>query len=177
VLYGQEVLGTTPTEFAILGTGGAVGGVLGGWTASNVVARIGTGPSLALTLVGGGVCSFAIGLMSAWPPVWLLFAAMVFVGTLWNVITVSFRQSVIPDELLGRVNSVYRFFGWGMMPIGAALGGLIVVVVDSFASREAALRVPWLVAGACTLLMFAVAGPRLTTARFAAARAAAAIDR
>jgi MFS family permease len=173
VLYGQEVLGTTPTEFAILGTGGAVGGVLGGWTASNVVARIGTGPSLALTLVGGGICSFAIGLMSAWPSVWLLFAAMVFVGTLWNVITVSFRQSVIPDSLLGRVNSVYRFFGWGMMPIGAALGGLVVVVVDSFASREVALRVPWLIAGACTVLMFAVAGPRLTSARFAAARAAA----
>ena len=32
---------------------------------------------------------------------------------LWNVITVSLRQAIIPDHLLGRVNSVYRFFGWG----------------------------------------------------------------
>ena len=138
VLFGQEVLDTSPTEFAMLGTGGAVGGIVGGWTASGVARRIGAGPSLMLTLVGGGLCSLLIGLMSWWPWVWLLMVAFMFVGTLWNVITVSFRQSVIPDHLLGRVNSVYRFFGWGMMPIGAALGGLIVVIVDQFA-----------VAGAC----------------------------
>ncbi len=34
VLFGQEVLDTSPTEFAMLGTGGAVGGIVGGWTAS-----------------------------------------------------------------------------------------------------------------------------------------------
>ena len=69
--------------------------------------------------------------MSWWPTVWLLLAAFMFVGTLWNVITVSFRQSVIPDHLLGRVNSVYRFFGWGMMPIGAALGlgGIVAIAL------------------------------------------------
>ncbi len=176
VLYGQEVLDTSPTEFAILGTGGAVGGIVGGWTASGVAKRIGAGPSLMLTLVGGGLCSLLIGLTSWWPWVWLLMVAFMFVGTLWNVITVSFRQSVIPDHLLGRVNSVYRFFGWGMMPIGAALGGLIVVIVDQFASRDLALRMPWLVAGVLSLLLFVVAGPRLTTAKFAAARAAAARD-
>lgn len=173
VLYGQEVLGTSPTEFAILGTGAAVGGIIGGWTASSVAKRIGTGPSLMLTFVGGGVLSILIGLMTWWPTVWLLMAGFMFVGTLWNVITVSFRQSVIPDDLLGRVNSVYRFFGWGMMPVGAALGGLIVVGVDQVASREIALRMPWLVAGVLSLLLFVVAGPRLTSARFAAARAAA----
>ena len=37
----------------------------------------------------------------------------------------SLRQSVIPPRLLGRVNSGYRFVGWGTMPIGAAIGGLI----------------------------------------------------
>ncbi len=107
---------------------------------------------------------------------WLLLVGFFFVGTLWNVITVSFRQSVIPDHLLGRVNSVYRFFGWGMMPIGAALGGLIVVIVDQFASRDLALRMTWLIAGVLSLLLFAAAGPRLTTAKFAEARAAAAGD-
>jgi MFS family permease len=177
VLWGQEVLGTSATEFAILGTGGAVGGILGGWTASAIVKRIGAGPSLALTLVGGGIFSAAIGFVNWWPIAWILLAAFIFVGTLWNVITVSFRQSVIPDHLLGRVNSVYRFFGWGMMPIGAALGGLIVLVVDQFASRDVALRIPWIVAGVGTVLLFVVVGPRLTTAKFAAARAAAVAER
>ena len=173
VLYGQEVLGTTPTEFALLGTGGAVGGIVGGWTASNIAKRIGAGPSLAATLLGGGTISIAIGLMSWWPAVWLMLGAYMFVAVLWNVITVSFRQTVIPDQLLGRVNSVYRFFGWGMMPIGAALGGLVVVVSDLFVSREFAQRMPWFVAGILTIALFAYAGPRLTSAKFAAARAAA----
>ncbi|MCP4964007.1 MAG: MFS transporter, partial [bacterium] len=124
VLFAQEVLGTSPTEFAILSTGGAIGGIVAGWVASQVAEKIGSGPSLALTMIGGGVTSIVIGLVSLWPLVWLMFAIFTFVAVLWNVITVSFRQTVIPDELLGRVNSVYRFFAWGMMPLGALLGGL-----------------------------------------------------
>ncbi|HSP26926.1 MAG TPA: MFS transporter [Ilumatobacteraceae bacterium] len=173
VLFGQEVLDTSPTEFAILGTSGAVGGIVGGWTASAVARRIGVGPSLAITLIGGGAVMITIGLMTWWPAVWLLLGAYMFMAVLWNVITVSFRQTVIPDHLLGRVNSVYRFFGWGMMPVGAALGGLIVVLGEQVASREVAQRLPWLIAGALTIALFAYAGPRLTTARFAEARAAA----
>jgi MFS family permease len=173
VLYGQEVLGTTATEFALLGTGGAVGGIVGGWSASTIAKRLGAGPSLAATLIGGGAITVTIGAMSWWPAVWVLLAASMFTAVLWNVITVSFRQTVIPDELLGRVNSVYRFFGWGMMPIGAALGGLVVVVGESLWSREFAQRLPWFVAGVTMVALFAYAGPRLTTARFAAARAAA----
>ena len=127
-------------------------------------------------LVGGGAATVVIGLLSWWPAVWLLLGIFMFTAVLWNVITVSFRQTVIPDQLLGRVNSVYRFFAWGMMPIGAALGGLVVLVSDMFWSREFAQRMPWFVAGTLTIVLFAYAGPRLTTAKFAEARAAALAD-
>ncbi len=52
VLWGQEVLGTSTTEFAILMTAAAFGGVLGGWVASPVARRIGSGPSLGADAVG-----------------------------------------------------------------------------------------------------------------------------
>ena len=78
-----------------------------------------------------------------------------FTGVLWNVITVSLRQTVIPDRLLGRVNSVYRFFGWGVIPIGGLLGGGLVAVLDGPLSREWALRMPWIVAGAAQLVLAA----------------------
>ena len=171
ILYGQEVLHTGPTAFAVLTTGGAVGGIIGGWTASSVSRRLGTGPSLWLVLITSGITTFLVGLMSWWPVVWFLFAVEVGVGVLWNVITVSLRQSIIPDHLLGRVNSVYRFFAWGMMPIGSLIGGLIIVVTDSFASRELALRMPWLIAGVAYFVLFAFAAPKLTTAKIEAARA------
>ena len=55
----------------------------------------------------------------------VMFAVSGLTSVVWNVITVSLRQSIIPDALLGRVNSVYRFLGWGTMPIGAAVGGAL----------------------------------------------------
>ncbi len=172
-LFAQEVLDTSPTEFAIVMTGGAVGGVIGGWTASNISKRIGAGPSLWLTLLGGGASTFAIGLFTWWPAVWLMFAFYMVLAVLWNVITVSLRQTIIPDHLLGRVNSVYRFFAWGMMPIGSILGGIVVVATETFADRDVSLRMPFFVAGALHLVLFFFAAPKLTTARIEAARAEA----
>ncbi len=46
-----------------------------------------------------------------------------------------------------------------------------VVGTDAVASRELALRMPWLVFGSASVLLLLYAAPRLTTAAFAAARA------
>jgi hypothetical protein len=43
---------------------------------------------------------------------------------MWNVVTVSLRQRIVPDALLGRVNASYRLLAWGSQPFGALLGGL-----------------------------------------------------
>lgn len=101
-----------------------------------------------------------------------MFAFSSLLGILWNVITVSLRQTIIPPHLLGRVNSVYRFFAWGMMPIGAAIGGVVVLVVDAFASRDVALRATWIVNALIHVGLFAFCRSKLTTAKIEAARAA-----
>lgn len=173
VLFAQEILETSTLEFALLSTAGAAGGVIGGWSASAVAKRLGSGRSLWVTLIVGGLTSIVTGLVSFWPIVWLMFAMFMFVAVLWNVITVSLRQTIIPDHLLGRVNSVYRFFAWGSMPIGALLAGGIMLLAEQFGSRELALRLPWLIAGVSQLVLLVFAAPRLTTERIEAAREAA----
>ncbi|MEL6981297.1 MAG: MFS transporter, partial [Actinomycetota bacterium] len=144
VLFAQEELGTSPAEFAVLTIGSAVGAVIGGWAAPAISKRLGSGPSLWATLWGGGLASIGIGLSGWWPLVSVLLGIAMLLAVLWNVITVSLRQTIIPDRLLGRVNSVYRFFAWGMMPIGALLGGLTMTIVEAVADRSLALRFPWL---------------------------------
>ena len=176
VLWGQEVLHTSTLEFGLLSTGGALGGVAGGWLASSVTKRVGSGASVGLTLWLGAVTTVLIGLLSNWVLVGLLMAVYMFTAILWNVITVSLRQAVIPDRLLGRVNSVYRFFGWGAIPIGALLGGALVALLDGPLSREWALRMPWIVAGLGQLLLAAVLARTLTSARIDAARAGGAVE-
>ncbi len=172
VLFAQEVLGVNAFVFAILGMAGAVGGVIGSLTSPRVSKMLGSGPSLYVTLILSIVTSFVIGFANHWIIVFAMFGVFSFAAVLWNVITVSLRQTIIPDELLGRVNSVYRFFAWGMMPIGLAVGGLIVAFVEGTgASREVALRSPWWFAGACFAVLFVYAAPKLTTDKIETARA------
>ncbi|MGH8912232.1 MAG: MFS transporter [Acidimicrobiia bacterium] len=174
VLFVQEILGLEATAFGVLLTAGAVGGVLGSLLASRLAKTMGKGAALFTTLLGGGVSLIVTGLTSSAPLVWAMFLVGSFLAVLWNVITVSLRQRVIPDHLLGRVNSVYRFFGWGMMSIGALLGGAVVSVFEPLVGREWALRLPFLVGGAIQLLTYVYALPRLNSSRIAETEAATA---
>ncbi|MFV1991556.1 MAG: MFS transporter, partial [Acidimicrobiales bacterium] len=173
VLFAQDILGTSPQQFALLGTSAATAAIIGAMVSHRINKRIGPGATLRLTLLASGVFTGLVGFASDWRLVWVLFFIMTFFGVGWNVLTVSLRQEIIPDHLLGRVNSVYRFLGWGMIPVGALLGGILVAVLDQTISHEWALRAPWLVAGACNLLLLVYAAPKLTTAKIRGAQAEA----
>ncbi len=174
VLFAQEVMGIGPFLFSIIGFGGAIGGIAGGTIASWAARRWGGGACLAVVLAGSAVTSAVIGIWVWWPVVMVMFGLQTLLGILWNVITVSLRQTIIPPRLLGRVNSVYRFFAWGMMPIGAAIGGVTVAVVSALVDRDWALRATWFLNAAIHLVLFVVGRTKLTTAHLEAARAAAA---
>ncbi|MCK0110836.1 MFS transporter [Ornithinimicrobium sp. F0845] len=174
VLFVQEVLGLYEGwQFGVVITGSAVGAVLGSMVVERITARLSSGTSLMVAIVGMGVTNIAIGLTSSAVVVWgsLLVGGLFIV--LWNVITVSLRQRIIPDHLLGRVNSVYRFFGWGTISLGTLFGGLLVSAVEPFLGREWALRTPFLLAGVIGVFLVLIALPRLNTARIEAAQAAA----
>jgi MFS family permease len=171
ILFAQEILHTSVLEFAILGTSGAIGGIIGGIYGPKIAKKIGSGPSLFLTLLIMPIFEIAIGFVSSWEVVWLLSGITTIFAVLWNVITVSLRQSIIPTHLLGRVNSVYRFFAWGTIPVGLLIGGGLITLMEHFTSREWALRIPYFVTGALGFIILAFAAPRLTTAKIEAARA------
>ncbi|CDN96269.1 MFS transporter [Agrobacterium tumefaciens] len=153
VLYAQEVLQLSATAYGVLLTCGAAGGVLGGLASPWLAQRLGARKSLVLALCTFALFNLALGLSGSVPlvAVGLFFEAAA--GMLWNVVTVSYRQRRIPDELLGRVNSVYRFFGWGAMSFGALAAGLLVTLAEPALGRIAALHLPYLVGAAiCTVL-------------------------
>jgi hypothetical protein len=122
------------------------------------------------------VTGVTIGLTSNTILVAAMFFLFMFTAVVWNVITVSLRQSVIPDHLLGRVNSVYRLFGWGSMPLGAALGGALVTLAEPGLGRETALRLPFFASGAVHLAAFVYALGKLSTATIRAAESEAEPD-
>ena len=170
VLFAQEVLLLDATRFGLLTTGVALGGMVGSFSAHAVSTRLGQGGSLFTTILAGAASLIVSGLTSSFWVFWAMGFVSAYTGTLWNVITVSLRQSLIPDRILGRVNSVYRFIGWGIMPIGSALGGVVVAVVEPALGREWALRAPFLLAGAITAALFFYAAPRLNSTRIEEAK-------
>jgi MFS family permease len=161
VLFAQEELGLGDTGYGLLLAGMAVGGVIGGLIGGRVAAALGSSRSLHLAILLNGVCPIAIGLLSnAWAVAAVTLAEGVF-SVVWNVITVSLRQRIIPDHLLGRVNSAYRFVGWGASPLGALAGGLV--------ANALGLRAPFFIAGAISLVALVPAAIVLTPANLAAA--------
>ena len=82
--------------------------------------------------------------MGAVPVVWVAAVGLAVSSgavTVWNVLVMSLRQSVIPSRLLGRVHGTWRTLLWGTMPLGSVLGGLL---------GRVDLAAPMIVAGALT---------------------------
>jgi competence protein ComEC len=72
------------------------------------------------TLAAG--IAYGVAALSASPiVVGVVFAVANFGFTLGNIVAISVRQTAIPNDLLGRVTSVYRFLAVGVMPIGALI--------------------------------------------------------
>lgn len=170
ILFAQEVLKTSVFVFAVLGMAAAVGGIIGGLLAPKISEKCGSGPSLWMAMVLAPVGTAIIGFTSTWQVVWVVTVFQTIAAILWNTITVSLRQSIIPSHLLGRVNSVYRFFAWGSIPIGMFLGGGLVAVGQAFLSREMALRTPYFTGAVLGLIIFAMAASKLTTSAIEKAR-------
>ncbi|MFE7562622.1 MFS transporter [Kitasatospora sp. NPDC057500] len=136
-VYWVRVLGLSPAAIGILLSTTAVGGLAGALCAGRLAARLGqarliwlapltTAPfALLWPLADGafGAVLFAVG------GVVVLFGAVVY-----NVAQVSFRQSLCPPRLLGRMNATMRFLVWGTLPLGALLGG---TVADASGPRTA----------------------------------------
>jgi MFS family permease len=161
VLFAQDVLSLSAFAYGTVLSVAALGAITGSLLAPRLTKAIGLHPCLLLSIAGWAVGYFVIGVSSSGILMALALFGVMASAMLWNVITVSWRQRRIPTELLGRVNSIYRFFGWGSMPLGALAGGFVVSLLEDGLGREAALRTPFLLAAACCVLLLVYAVFRL----------------
>ncbi|MFI8886191.1 MFS transporter [Streptomyces sp. NPDC053813] len=137
VLFLLRDVGATPGAVGIMIGVTSAGGLLGALVTTRFARRFGTargtlisefvampfallipltthGYSLALFLVGGLVIN---------------------AGTVVSsILTMGFRQTYCPPELLGRVTSASRFLAFGTLPVGAFLAG---IVASSMSTRSA----------------------------------------
>ncbi|MFY9867925.1 MAG: MFS transporter, partial [Trebonia sp.] len=125
VLLATQTLHVGTGGYGLLWTAAAIGSVLGGLVNPAITRRLGLLTSLIVAMAAFAALDAGIGLAPDFAVAAALMACNGFFVTMWNVVTVTMRQRIVPAELLGRVNSVYRMLGWGLMPLGALAGGFI----------------------------------------------------
>lgn len=142
VLYVLGPIGVPEALFGVFMVTGAVGGIIGAVLANRLKVAWGAGLTMAIMSVLSGVALLLAGLI---PTLWaagLGFFLSSLVVTIWNILVMSLRQSVIPGRLLGRVHGTWRTLLWGTMPLGSLIGGLLARID---------LTVPLIVGGAAAI--------------------------
>jgi MFS family permease len=144
VLFLTEILNVSPAFFGFVIAAPAAGAVIGSLLASKFSTRFGRTNVMAAVLVFSSLMTTLQGLS---PNVWVFMALMLLGAiavTIWNILLMSTYHQIIPNNLFGRIHGTRRTLVWGLMPIGAVLGGFIALID---------LRLPFLVGGAMCLLI------------------------
>ncbi len=144
ILFITEILEVQAKYFGVLMAGAGSGGVLGGILTPILSKKFGRGAVLAIAIFISSITVIFQGLS---PNVWV-FGVIGFISTFaitnWNILLMSCYQVLIPADLYGRIHGARRTFVWGVMPIGALLGGVIA---------QSGLRLPLIVGGIATTLI------------------------
>ncbi len=128
VLYCLEVLHLPSADFGLVLLLAGAGGIVGGVASPPCARRFGRGPVL---VVGGAVTGVTTAAMAFTRNGYVgasLFAVSAAGVMVWNVLTISVRQALIPHHLFGRVQGAYRTLVWGAIAVGAPIGGVIATV-------------------------------------------------
>lgn len=126
VLYGAQTLHLSPGAIGIVLAVGNAGGLLGAWLSGPIVRRLGAGgsvlTSIALFTIGAAILPLATGAIGFGIGLFVVYVGVV----VFNIQQVTLCQTLTPTRLLGRMNATLRFITWGMVPLGATIGGVLV---------------------------------------------------
>jgi MFS family permease len=160
VLFSQDRLGLTDAGYGILLGAAAVGGIPAGLIGPAIIRKIGEGPVWVGATLAAGL-AFGVAAWTTSPiVVGVVMAISNFGFTMGNIVAITVRQTAIPNNLLGRVTSVYRLLAVGVMPVGALVGGLLATGFG--------LTAPFWVAAAGMILLAIATAPYVRTARLRA---------
>lgn len=125
IVRGKE-LGGSEAQIGLVFSLGGVGAILGAALGGMLARRLRFGQAIVLSI---GVKAACIPLFLLCPgplSLGLVYGVAMLFGPLYDVVQFSYRISLIPDGLQGRVNSSFRLFAFLLNPVGAALCGWLL---------------------------------------------------
>jgi MFS family permease len=135
-IYALNTLRLTPATLGLVISVGGFGALTGSLLSGRLAGRIGFGRAMILCLTLGRAAGLLIPLARG--PEWLAVSCLVgqqLVGDAFlvahNVLAISLRQAVLPQETLGRANATFHISAGLLLPIGALIAGPIAEASDA----------------------------------------------
>ena len=132
IVFLVRTIGLSSAAAGLVVASFGVGGVLGAIAARPLGQRFGTARAMLIADAGGLSCALLLPLAANGPRLAFAGAAMVCTAcgvVIGNVIAVSFAQTYVPPDILGRVSSATRTAAFATMPVGALLAGALATVL------------------------------------------------
>ncbi len=125
VLFARQRLGLGAQGYGLLLGLSTVGSLLGAASVGRLVRRFGASVLLRVGLIVETATHLVLALTHSPLVAGLIMTAFGVHAAIWSVVTVTLRQRLVPDELLGRVSSAYALFSVGGSALGALCGGIL----------------------------------------------------
>jgi MFS family permease len=130
MVYAIRDLRLSPFQLGIVIGAIAVGGLGGAMFANRIRQTFGLGRTMMATTITAALCPLVLLIPrdASLTSLAIMIGAEVVYGfsvLAFNVNTITLRQLVTPNRLLGRMNASYRLVLFGTGPLGAILGGLL----------------------------------------------------
>jgi MFS family permease len=125
-------MGADALTTGLIFSGASLGGVTGAVLAPWLQQRLGNGKLVILAVL---VPALLLPVMAMATNPWVLVLGWAIIDVtvpFFNIAQVSYRFSVVPDAIQGRVGSVFRTLGFGAAIVGTSLGGILL---DQFGPR------------------------------------------
>jgi len=119
-------LGARDAEIGVIFSAAGVGGIVGSLVGGRIQKRFAFGTVIVALMWGMAVLFPLYAIAPSWPVLGAIGALLFFLSPIYNVVQFSYRLALIPDRLQGRVNSTFRLICFGLMPVGAALSGVLL---------------------------------------------------
>ena len=128
IVYLARDLALSPALIGLYFSVAGLGALAGAFLVGPFVRWFGQGPAMWVAMLVASLGELLVPFARADWRLWLAASGSVLFGigvVVYNVTQVSFRQTITPDDLLGRMNATMRFIVWGTMPLGGLAGGLL----------------------------------------------------
>ena len=133
IVLAQHLHAST-TFIGLVFTIGGFGGILGSLVGAPIQRRFSFG-KVIIGVIWAQAVLWPLFALAPNPILLGIIAAAFFTAIpIYNVTQFSYRLSLIPDELQGRVNSVFRLLAFGFQPLGLAVTGILIQQIGAIAT-------------------------------------------